>query len=184
MRAIREGIDHQGRPLIVMPSQALHQLSDADASALIVYMRSQPAVNHDLPQRNLTVLAALFIGGGMFPTSAQTPILEPVIAPEIGSLEYGAYLISSLGCTDCHGLDLAGKPAGAGPGGPNLTVIVPNWKEEDFIALFREGRDPTGRQVSQTAMPWKSYSQALSDEELNNTYRYLISLQRIEETNR
>jgi mono/diheme cytochrome c family protein len=179
IRAMREGIDNRGRPLVVMPSMALHNASDADISDILAYLRSQPAVTHELPQRNLSVIAALFVGAGLFPTSAQVPILEPINAPEVGSMEYGAYLVASLGCADCHGKDMTGLSGGLGPSGPNLTAIVPKWKEEEFMIFFREGVDPTGRLVADV-MPWKNYSLALSDEELQALFRYLSTLQHAE----
>ena len=181
LRALREGVDNRDRPLVVMPSGALHYASDEDIYALVAYLRSQPAVENDLPDRSMSPLAALMVGAGMFPTSAQTPILEPIVAPSLGTEEYGAYLAASLGCGDCHGPDLAGMEPGAGPGGPNLTAIVPLWQESQFIRLFREGLDPSGRKVDD-GMPWDNYGQALDDAALKDLYRYLSGLQRIEKS--
>jgi mono/diheme cytochrome c family protein len=180
MRAMREGVDKNGRPLIIMPSQPMHNLSDEDAQAIVAFLRSQPAVDRPLPERNMNVLAALFVGAGLFPMSAQTPITQPIIAPQAGTAEYGNYLVRSLGCPDCHGQNLAGTSGGFGPSGPNLTYIVPSWSQENFIALFREGKDPTGRQISTNDMPWKSYSGAMTDDELAAVYKYLHGLAPIE----
>lgn len=180
-RAIREGVDKDGRPLVIMPSMAMHSLSDADTEALVAYIRSQPAVNRDLPKRDLNVIAALFFGTGMFPTSAQTPITAPIIAPQTGTAEYGSYLVSSFGCHDCHGKNLDGVVSGPGPGGaPNLTQIVPGWEEADLVNFFRSGTLPDGRKVSPQSMPWKSYGAAFTDENLRDIYQYLHALPRVE----
>jgi mono/diheme cytochrome c family protein len=181
MRAIREGVDKNGHPLVIMPSQGLHDLSDADVAALVAYIRSQPAVNRDLPKRDMNVLAALFFGAGLFPTSAQVPITGPVAAPNPGTAEYGKYIVSAYGCKDCHGPDLGGLSSspGGGPGAPNLTAIVPNWKEASFMDVFRKGTDPTGRTISDD-MPWKSYGKAFTDDELRDIYNYLHSLPKVE----
>lgn len=176
MRAIREGVDKDGHPLMIMPSQAFQYMSDADVEALVAYIRSQPAVQRDLPSRNLNVVAALFVGTGMFPSSAQAPITAPIVAPSVGTPEYGKYIAFSGGCRDCHGPEFTGLSGGGGPSGPNLTAIVPNWTEEQFIALFREGLDPSGRKISQDAMPWKSYSLSLSDAELKDLFSFLHGL--------
>ncbi len=176
-RALREGVDKDGRPLLVMPSKALHNLSDEDTAAIIAFLRSQPAVERDLPERQMTLLAALLVGSGMFPTSAQPPISEPIDTPPAGTVEKGRYLVYATGCIDCHGDDLTGMPAGGfSPSGPNLTAIVPSWSEEDLINLFRAGKDPTGRMVSDD-MPWYEYNAALSDEELKDMYTYLHGLE-------
>jgi mono/diheme cytochrome c family protein len=176
MRAIREGVDKNGRPLMIMPSVALHNLSDMDAQALVAFLRSQPVVTRDLPHRNLNAVAAIFVGVGMFPTSAQTPITQAVIAPAPGTPAYGKYLVSSLGCHDCHGQNLTGSSGGLGPSAPNIAAIVPYWSEADFLNLFRRGLDPSGREIPPKSMPWKSYGAAFTDSELSDIYTYIHSL--------
>lgn len=183
LRALREGVDRQGHPLVIMPSQAIHYASDEDAFALIAYLRSQPAVIHDLPPRNLSVLASIMVGAGLFPTSAQPPILEAIVAPAPGTLDYGAYMAASLGCADCHGNNLSGNSGGPGPSAPNLRAIVPHWKEDEFIKFFRQGQDPSGRIVADI-MPWKNYGLALGDDDLKSLYQYLVSSQPVEESKR
>jgi hypothetical protein len=50
-RAIREGIGHDGRPLLpIMPYDAFQNLSDEDLAAIVVYLRSIPPVRHPLPK--------------------------------------------------------------------------------------------------------------------------------------
>ena len=103
-----------------MPSQAYRNLSDADVQALVAYLRSQPAVDNPQPARNLNVLAALFLGAGMFPPSAQAPVGSVTAPPAGATAEYGEYLVPIGGCADCHGVKLDGVPqqflraAGAG----------------------------------------------------------------------
>lgn len=181
IRALREGIDKNGRPLVIMPSMAFHSFSDDDAAALVAYLRSQPAVERDLPERDLNVLGAVFFGAGMFPTSAQTPITQPVVAPPPGTPEYGQYLVKSTGCQDCHGPNLDGVVSGPGPSGaPNLTVAVPNYSDADFNNLFRNGVAFGGRKIDPLNMPWMIYGQAFSDEEIHDIYTFLRSLPRVE----
>lgn len=177
LRAVREGVDKDGRPLMIMASQVMHNMSDEDAQALVAYLRSQPAVERSIPDRNLNILAALFVGAGMFPTSAQEPITAPVVAPQAGTVEYGEYLISATGCVDCHGEKLDGVVSNAfGGGAPDLTASIPTWQEEEFIRFFREGVLPVGRSVDPMAMPWKIYGQAFTDDNLKDIYSYLHSL--------
>ncbi|MCC6148460.1 MAG: c-type cytochrome [Anaerolineaceae bacterium] len=176
-RAMREGIGKNGRPLLVMPSKALHNLSDEDTTALIAFLRAQPAVERNPPERQTTLLAALLVGAGLFPTSAQPPIEGPIITPPSGTVEKGRYLVYSTGCIDCHGDNLAGiPPGGFAPSGPNLTAIVPKWNQQDLINLFRNGKDPTGRMISE-GMPWQEYNAALDDGELKDMYTFLHGLE-------
>lgn len=179
VRAIREGVDRDGKPLLVMPSEAFHNMSDADVAALVAYLRSQAPVTHETPPKAMAPFGMLLFGAGQVETSVQPPITKPIVgAPEGVTLEYGKYMTDILGCRDCHGADLAGgKPGGNGPPpGPNLTVLVPKWNEADFIKTMRSGTDPTGHALDPEQMPWKSYSTALTDDELRALYLYLHSL--------
>jgi mono/diheme cytochrome c family protein len=176
IRAIREGVDKNGHPLIIMPSQPLHNLSDDDVQAIVAYLRSQPPVQHYVPSPKISVIGAIFFGLGMAPpTSAQPPITQPVIAPAPGTLDHGKYLVDSYGCRDCHGSDLSGGTDPTGGNGPNLTVLVPKWEESGFTNTFRTGVDPSGHKLSD-AMPWKDYSKAFDDAQLKDVYSYLHSL--------
>jgi len=179
VRAIREGVDNHGKPLIVMPSQDFHAMSDADALALVAYLRSQPAIVREQPDRSLSLLGLLILGSGQFPTSEQPAITQPALAPPPGvTTEYGKYLVDSSGCASCHGADLAGKqPGGLGPpAGPNLTAIVPRWSQDEFVRFIRTGTDPAGHQVDPKKMPWQAYDKMYADEELAAIYTYLRGL--------
>jgi mono/diheme cytochrome c family protein len=179
IRAIREGVHQDGHPLIIMPTDAFNNLSDADVQALVAYLRSQPAVKRDLPARDLNLLAALFVGAGLFPTSVKPPITQPVAAPPAGATaDYGKYLVAIGGCRDCHGADLAGGQAAGGlgpPVGPNLTLVVPKWSEADFIQTIRTGVAPGGHALSDD-MPWKDVSNFSTDDDLGAIYAYLHNL--------
>jgi mono/diheme cytochrome c family protein len=174
VRAIREGIAKDGRALVAMPSQAYRNLSDSDVQAVVAYLRSQPAVVNPQPARDLNVVAAVFLGAGVFPTSAQEP-RGTVSAPPSGpTAEYGAYLVSSLGgCRDCHGDKLDGVPSNSfAPAGPNIKAVVPHWQESDFVALFRTGKRPGGSAIGEE-MPWANLGKSMSDEDLRAVYAYL-----------
>jgi hypothetical protein len=98
-------------------------------------------------------------------------------------MEYGAYLTRALGCTMCHGDNLAGgiTPAFAAPGeipkSPNLTPAgdIAAWSEADFIQTLRTGITPDGEELNDDHMPWKMYAKA-SDEDLMALWLYLQSL--------
>ena len=180
LRALREGIGKNGHPLMIMPSMAMHSMSDADAQAMVAFLRSQPVVQRDLPERNFSPLGAALIGIGLFPTSAQKPITQPIVAPQTGTVAYGEYLVHAMGCADCHGQNFAGLPASdLGPSGPNLTTVVPQWQSADFINLFHNGVNPSGRHISDL-MPWKNYSHSLTDNELEDIFSFLHALSPVE----
>ena len=181
IRAIREGVHKSGRSLVIMPSEVFHNLSDADAQAIVAYLRSQPAAGQKTPPTKLNILGALLLGAGIAPTSSQPAITQPVIAPSEGaSADYGKYLVSTLGCALCHGEKLAGvKRRGPGPpAGPNLTMILPHWSEADFVHTLRTGVDPSNYTLKE--MPWRQISAFSGDTDLKAMYAYLHGLKPIE----
>ena len=176
VRAIREGIDRDGHPLLIMPSEAFHHLSDADVMILVAYLRSQPSMAHPTPPRDLNLLALVLVGGGIFPTAEQAHIDQPRTAPPVGvTPEYGQYLVDITGCRTCHGANLEGRPPGGSgpPAGPSLRAIVSTWPEGDFVRFFRTGNDPVGRHVDPASMPWQDIGKAYTDDELRAMYAYI-----------
>jgi mono/diheme cytochrome c family protein len=71
IRAVREGYDKFGLPLVGHPGRQYAGLSDDDAAALVAYLRSQPALRHDQPPRVLNLLGLWAAAGGLVPTSEQ-----------------------------------------------------------------------------------------------------------------
>ena len=79
-RAIREGLNAERRPMLVMPSNDFRGLSDRDLAALIAYLRSQPAVAHATPPRRISLLAYLLLGMQANETSLHPPVGVPADA--------------------------------------------------------------------------------------------------------
>ncbi|HET7036751.1 MAG TPA: c-type cytochrome [Thermomicrobiaceae bacterium] len=177
VRAIREGVGKDGRALLIMPSDQFHHMSDDDVRALVAYLRAQPATAHQTPATRFNLLGLLLVGSGLFPSSAQPAITQPVPpAPDGVNPEHGHYLVEISGCQACHGENLTGGTNQFTPKGPNIRAIVPTWTQEQFVRTIRGGADPAGNQLDPDEMPWKSFSAAYSDEELQAIYAYLKSL--------
>lgn len=190
IRAIREGIHKNGRSLLIMPSNIARNLSDEDVQAIVAYLRSQPPTGDPTPANQFNLLGALFLNLADFRT-AQSPV-GSVTAPRPGTAEYGKYMVDILGCRECHGDQLQGKVENGQPGptpGPNLTLIVPEWTEEEFMTFFNTGQLPGGGTVptltlpsgfTEPRMPWNIVRAATTDEELQAMYTYLHSLPPVE----
>lgn len=186
VRAIREGVHKSGRSLLVMPVANFRNLSDEDVQALVAYLRSQPPAGEPSPDTHFNILGAIFMNLADFRT-AQAPVGH-VAAPQAGTPEYGKYMVDITGCRDCHGDQLQGKVENGQPGpppGPNLTRIIPQWTEEQFMAFFNTGTLPGGGQVpiltlksgfSEPRMPWQMVRAATTDDELRAMFAYLHSL--------
>lgn len=194
IRAIREGVHKDGRALLVMPAGSYRNMSDDDVQALVAYLRSQPETGAPTPTNQFNLLGAVFMNLSDFRT-AQQPV-DNVTAPQAGTPEYGKYLVDIIGCSDCHGVQLQGRVDNGQPGppaGPNLTLIVPQWTEEQFMTFFNTGMMPGGAKVpmitmasgfSTQRMPWSMVRAATTDDELKAMYAYLHSLPPVESPGR
>jgi cytochrome c553 len=184
VRAIRHGVGHDGRALFIMMSKPFHHLGDEDMGALIAYLESLPAVDHELPERRIEPPGKLMIGVGLFPPFAADQIDHASPAPEQPepgiTVAYGEYL--SRTCTECHGENLNGAPFGP----PGQEILTPNltpggelafWSEQEFFTAMRKGQIPSGRQLKED-MPWKYYGE-MTDDELKAVWLFLQSLPKL-----
>jgi mono/diheme cytochrome c family protein len=69
IRAIREGVDVNGRSLLVMPAGSFRNISDEDVQALVAYLRSQPSVGGPTPETQFNLLGAIFTNLADFRTA-------------------------------------------------------------------------------------------------------------------
>jgi mono/diheme cytochrome c family protein len=175
-RAIRNGVDRDGRWLMIMSYTNAGKLSDDDTKAVIAYLRHLPPAGQQTPNPpdRLNPLGVLMLGAGMLPTGK--PISHDTISapPKASTAVYGEYILSYQDCRECHGKDLSGGvPGQLAPLGPGLQ-LVKDWKLEEFIATMRNGVDPNGHEIGKQ-MPWKPIGR-MSDEELGAIYEYLTHL--------
>jgi mono/diheme cytochrome c family protein len=184
VRAIRHGVGHDGRGLILMPSRAWYYLSDEDLGALIVYLKNLPPVDNVLPSTDLGPVGRVMLALGQLPPEI-IPAAKTIdhnsprpVAPEPGvTVEYGEYLARP--CALCHGANFNGRilresdivyvALNLTPGGEMV-----GWSEEDFITTMRSGVTPGGHKLKDF-MPWKYFRQ-MTDDELKAVWMYLQSL--------
>ncbi|HEV2720440.1 MAG TPA: cytochrome C, partial [Thermoanaerobaculia bacterium] len=98
MRAMREGVDRNGNALFpMMPYQLLRDMSDDDAKAVIVYLRTlKPLPNH-VPEKKLDFPVNFIV------KFIPKPLSGPVPPPDrTNSVAYGKYLATIGGCYECH----------------------------------------------------------------------------------
>jgi mono/diheme cytochrome c family protein len=188
VKAIRHGIDPEGKPIFMPAVVSTAYLSDEDLGAIIAYVRSVPPVDHVTNGNNFSPLAKiLYAIGGILPQYPVEVVSHEVhvTAPEPGAtVEYGEYLVNTNDCRVCHGPQLNG---GNFPD-PTVKLITPNitpggevgfWSEEQFMNTIRTGVTPSGHQLSDH-MPWKDYRN-FYDDELKAVYIYLQSLPKLEQ---
>lgn len=182
IRAIRHGVDTDGRQLIIMPAESFIHFSAEDLGAIIAYLKTVPPVENEVPPPQLAFMGRVLMGAGVFGNIFPAEYIDhnqPFhTMPPIGAnVEYGQYLARF--CESCHGAGLTGAQPGdpESPPAPNLTPSshLASWSEADFIQTIRTGVTPEGRQLDPNFMPWESFAK-FDDEELKGLWMYLSSM--------
>lgn len=183
-RAIRHGLRPDGRALLLMPSDEMNGLSDADTADLIAWLRQVPAVDRASQPNSIGPVGRALLAFGQLPLIAATRINQHAshiasITPGV-TIEYGRYL--AQGCGGCHGAHLSGGTIpGMPPDTPKAANLTPDpvtglgkWSKVDFYRVVREGHKPDGSAVN-PFMPWKAIGSS-SDAELDALWAYLRSV--------
>jgi mono/diheme cytochrome c family protein len=182
VRAIRHGVSPAGRALFLMPAHEYANLSESDLNAIVVYVKSVPAVDRASVPLRVGPVARLLVVMNKFPIAAEVidhGHLQPSTVTVGVTPEYGRYL--AVGCVGCHGPNYSGgKIAGGPPDWPpaaNLTAHpasnLSRWNASHFIAALRTGRRPDGSEIS-PVMP-RNFGQ-MTDDELNAIWAFLKTL--------
>ena len=188
LRAVREGVDRDGRALFpIMPYFIFRSLSEEDARSLVVWIRSLPAVSRAHPAKQVDFPVNLFIR--LVPQPMTARVAEPDPAK---SVAYGKYLATIGRCAFCHsprqgqspepipGRLFAGGNEFRGPFGIRLsTNLTPDpsglgsTTRGEFIALFRQHAAPERvLPENNTIMAWSAYA-AMTDADLGAIHDYL-----------
>jgi mono/diheme cytochrome c family protein len=183
VRAIRHGIDPEGKPIFMPAVISGAHLSDEDLGAIIAYVKSVPPVDQTLAGSDFTPLAKIMMAAGMLGELPVESVSHEVHveAPEPeATVEYGEYMVNTNDCRVCHGPDLNGGPFPD----PTIQKISPNltpggelglWTEEQFVTALQTGVTPSGHQLDPMFMPWGDYAN-FYDYEVKAIWLYLQSI--------
>ena len=183
LRAIREGIGHDGR--VLHPQMwygSFRALADDDAESVVAYLRSLKPIRHALTAAPMPPDEAKRL-------RVPEPITTPVVhAPPTDAVQRGRRLASLADCAGCHTSWYTPKNPGRFAGGnliergavktwsSNLTSDpsgLAHYDEAFFREVMRTGR-AKGRELSAT-MPWNVFRH-LNDEDLDALFAYLRAL--------
>ena len=181
VRAIRHGVDPQGKPTFMPGVLSTSKMSDEDLAAIIAYVRSAPPVDHVTNGKKFGPLGKILLAlkQVQFPAEIVSHEVHVTAPPPGVTVEYGAYIVDTHDCRVCHGQNMNG---GKFPD-PTKKIITPNltpsgdlstWTEADFINTIRTGVTPHGHQLTDN-MPWKDFRN-MNDDELKAVWLYLHSL--------
>jgi cytochrome c553 len=185
-RAIREGIDRQGRALFpIMPYEHFRDMPDEDLASIIVYLRAQKPIRNSLSASQVPFPVNRLING--VPRPIDGPIAPDLSTPE----KHGAHLVAMAACADCHstrgergriaGLDFAGGTAMPYTDRKtvytaNLTPAVngiPYYTEALFVETIRTGKV---RSRPLDAMMPTAFYRNMTDQDLKDIFAYLKTL--------
>ena len=174
-------------------------LSDGDLTAIISYLRAQPAVRNPVPENKSTMIGKVV--KSFAPVFKPRTNVEPVArTPEMApTAERGKYLARSVAnCVGCHtkrdpisfaaitaefsgGAEM--EPASRPGADPSIWFVTPNLTpargsalakfpdRETFVARFQKG----GVHHLGSPMPWEAFGQ-MSTADVGALYEYLHSL--------
>ncbi|RYD76661.1 MAG: c-type cytochrome [Sphingobacteriales bacterium] len=197
---ITTGIRKNGEPLFpLMPYKGFGQGDPEDMRAIVAYLRTlKPIENKEpIPESELDFPLNLIVR--TIP-SAAAPTKRP---PMSDTVNYGKYMVTIAGCTDCHtpmkegaplpGMEFAGGNEYFLPMGtvrsanitPDPVTGIGAWNKEMFVNTFKFHAKPENKNIPwqkrgyQTIMGWYEYS-GMTNEDLGAIYTYLHTLKPVE----
>jgi mono/diheme cytochrome c family protein len=178
VRAIREGVSRDGRPLFpLMNYPGYRDFSDEDVLAIVAYLRSRKPIARDNGQTELD-----FPVGMMIRTVPQ-PLDGPPLGVPASGVERGRAMLKIMLCAECHtprdnrgnvtpGKELAGGTEFKGPWGTVYSANITShpaagigaYSNDDLKRVFKDGKNRTGRDL--WVMPW-SLTKNLTDADID-----------------
>lgn len=195
-RAITSGVKKDGSAIFpIMPYKSYSKMDKEDIYSIIAYIRTLPEKTSSSPKRSLDFPLNFLVN--TMPVEAQSK----AIPSEKDQVAYGAYLVSSAACKDCHtkqdkgepleGMDFAGGYEFKLPGGtvssanitPDTETGIGSWSKEQFVNRFKVSANAHfTRSINpgdfQTIMPWTMYGR-MKTSDLEAIYAYLRTVKSI-----
>jgi mono/diheme cytochrome c family protein len=205
-RAFLDGVRSDGTPLFpLMPYYAFHNMTSADADAIVTYLRSLPAITNTVPARQ-PLPVAIVAAAPPLPEDAIPHTTLPSSDPNHAGAEHGRYLVGEVGfCLDCHTpwrlgadqpLDLTRVLAGGRafsakewtvppPAPPVIYSLditphangIAGWSAADVASALRQGTSPQGSSLCRPmpAGPFGALG-ALSRDDAHDIGLYLTTI--------
>jgi mono/diheme cytochrome c family protein len=187
-RAIREGVDKDGKTLFpMMPYEHFRTMSDEDLASVVVFVRTLPPIRRQLPKTEIIFPVKYLIRSAPAPVTASVSSAD---ATSTDPVRRGAYLVNVADCSACHtpsvrgqaiaGMDFAGGMPLTGPWGTVASAnITPDdsgikyYDEALFVQALRTGY-VRARELK-PIMPYGEYGH-MTDDDLTTIFAYLRTL--------
>lgn len=174
--AVRQGMRPDGARLLpIMPYGYYHHMTDADARALVSYLRSVPAVEHRVARSDAST--------ALKPLELEAPAGN-VDTPAL----HGEYLANLMHCAACHtpsdGRAFAGGTTFDTLTAPNITsdraTGIGAWTEDDIVRAVRTMTVPDGSKIEGPMAMYASAWSQLTDADAHALAGYITSIPAIE----
>ena len=175
IRAMLHGVRRDGRSVVLMPAGSY---TESELAAIVAYVKSVPPVDREQPRGTVGPVTRALGLLLRFPIATASTVDHDHVkfarAHDFNDpVRVGEHLVTTGGCRNCHGADLAGG-GGPPPGGSNITPSgMHGWTDGDFITAIRDHKRPDGTTLSEV-MP-RAYGE-MSDADLKKIFAYLMTL--------
>lgn len=140
---LREGVPHDGRALVFMPTESLQYLSDADVATLTAYLRTVPRGGKEMPPVKLgSAWGDKSEDADFVPAVAMAARFRKNALPDYGGRHPLGHYIALTVCAECHNSRLTGYTDFS----PNLD-IVGTYDDAELMHLFTTGEGKTKKDL-------------------------------------
>lgn len=175
-RAIRQGIGHDGRSLLVMPSAQYSRLTDGEVAALVHAIRELPRGGNQTPPVRVGPLGRIGVATG-------TLKLEPEVVADfarsvpadLGPQHARGRHLAMTDCAECHGPSFGGGEPEPGVKAPDLS-IAGAYDLPQFTRLLRTGVPASDRKLKLMDEVARNDFRHLKDDEIAAIHAYLVEL--------
>lgn len=172
-RAIRQGIAHDGRPLVIMPSEGYQFMTDGEVGAMIAAIRAMPRGGKDHPLPRVGPKGRIGLVLGKFHTAPDLIRTHRENQPaDFGPQFAKGRHIVVVNCAECHGPQLRGQEVEPGAVAPDLD-IAGAYDLDQFRNMLRTGVGPGGKGIGLMGRVAKRDFKYLTDEEIAAIHAYL-----------
>ena len=182
IEAMRRGIGRdKSRLLPVMPYAYYHRMTDADAKAVVTFLRSQRPIYNKV-QRSDAKMAAVDLKE---PVNNVDDFQDPKA--------HGEYLASLMHCAACHtpkdgphanvtfagGVEIPadGRSIMSSNITPDMTTGIGGWSDEEIIVAIRTGKTPDGHTIEGPMAMYIDGWSTIEDADAAALVAYLRSVQ-------
>lgn len=171
--AIRQGIGHDGRSLLVMPSEGYQFMTDSEVAAVIAAIRGLPKGGKETPRASVGPKGRMGLALGKFHTAPDlVRIFRENQTPDFGAQFAEGRHIVAVNCAECHGPQLHGQEVEPGVVSPDM-AIAGAYDLEQFKKLLREGVAPSGKDIGLMGRVARSDFKHMTDAEISEVHAYL-----------